>query len=401
MIFERSEIFIITEVLFIFLRLGLTSFGGPVAHIGYFRQEFVEKRKWLDSESYADLVALCQFLPGPSSSQVGMAIGLMRAGAAGAVAAWLGFTLPSAIALIALGLGVSVFDLATHSGLLHGLKMVAAAVVAQAIWGMTKSHCTDIKRALIGVVSAAAVLLIPSSLNQVAVILASAVVGVFVFSTQERIHPNHSHTHIHIPVKRSNGLILLSLFGLLLLTLPLLAIQIKSYPIDLFAKLFQTGSMVFGGGHVVLPLLQSQVVPTGWISNDTFLAGYGLTQAVPGPLFTFAAFIGAASNQSPSGWIGGGLAVFAIFLPSFLIVIGIMPFWEQFRANTNIQKSMMGVNAAVVGILLAAFYDPIWTSAVLGLQDFAMVVLFYLMLQLWKLPPWLVVIAGAGLGYFL
>ena len=399
MIHKRSAIFMITEVFFIFLRLGLTSFGGPVAHIGYFRQEFVEKRKWFDSESYTDLVALCQFLPGPSSSQVGMAIGLMRAGAAGAVAAWLGFTLPSAIALIALGLGISVFDLTAHTGLLHGLKMVAAAVVAQAIWGMTKSHCADIKRALIGMLAAVAVLLIPSSLNQVAVILASAVVGILVFSTEQRNHLKH--IHIHIPVKRSTGLILLSLFGLLLLTLPIFASQTKSYPIDLFAKFFQTGSMVFGGGHVVLPLLQSQVVPIGWISNDTFLAGYGLTQAVPGPLFTFAAFIGAASNQSPSGWMGGGLAVVAIFLPSFLMVIGIMPFWDKFRANTTIQKSMIGVNAAVVGILLAAFYNPIWMSAVLGPQDFALVVLFYLMLQLWKLPPWLVVIAGAGLGLFL
>ena len=384
-----------SEVFMTFLRLGLTSFGGPVAHIGYFRQEFVEKRRWISSNAYADLVALCQFLPGPSSSQVGMAIGLMRAGIKGSVAAWLGFTLPSAIALILFGLGISQLDLQSYSGVIHGLKLVATAVIAQAIWGMSKSHCADLKSALLGVLATAIILIVPSSLNQVGVIVASAILGILFLTPKTSTF----ETHLPVGVNKKTGLALLLLFGSLLIVLPIVAQEVRSYPIKLFSSFFQTGSLVFGGGHIVLPLLQSQVVPTHWVNNDSFLLGYGLTQAAPGPLFTFAAYLGAASSQSPNGWIGGAIALVAIFLPSFLMVIGIMPFWDELRKNITLQKSMIGVNAAVVGLLLAAFYNPVWINTVFNGQDLVRVIIFFSMLQHWKLAPWMVVVIGAISGY--
>jgi len=384
----------ISEVFLAFLKLGLTSFGGPIAHLGYFREEFVEKRKWLDTAAYSDLVALCQFLPGPSSSQVGMAIGLMRAGVGGSFAAWLGFTLPSALALIATGIGIAQIDMGTHSGLLHGLKLVAAAVIVQAIWAMAKIHCTELRRVAVGLMAAGSSLMVTSTYNQVAVIVVGGILGIFLF----KVNTTFNEPQINIPISRKTGFILLILFLALLAGLPLLTSTISNYGLDLFAKFFQTGSFVFGGGHVVLPLLQSQVVTNGWVSNDAFLAGYGLTQAVPGPLFTFAAYIGAVSNQSPSGWIGGAIALAGIFAPSFFMVLGIMPFWNEFRKNTNMQKSMIGINAAVVGLLLAALYNPIWTSTVLKLQDLMLIAVYYLALQFWRKPPWMVVIAGALIG---
>ena len=321
----------------------------------------------------------------------------MRAGVIGSIAAWLGFTLPSATVLICLGLGITQFDIASNLGLLHGLKLVAAAVIAQAIWAMAKNYCTDLSRICIALASAAIILMVPNSLTQVAVIVASGLIGALIFNTKT----TDKQTFIHIPVRRKTGLILLILLTLLLLTLPLIAQKTQSYPINVFANLFQTGSLVFGGGHVVLPLLQSQVVPTAWVDNDTFLAGYGLTQAMPGPLFTFAAYIGAVSSQAPSGWTGGLIALVAIFSPSFLMVIGIMPFWDQLRKNSSIQRSILGVNSAVVGILIAAFYSPVWISTVLNMKDIGFVILFYLLLQKWKLPPWLVVLLGAILGVFI
>jgi len=384
----------ISEVFLAFFKLGLTSFGGPIAHLGYFREEFVEKRKWLDASAYADLVALCQFLPGPSSSQVGMAIGLIRAGVSGSLAAWVGFTLPSALVLMAFGVGIAQIDLGYYSGLLHGLKLVAAAVIAQAIWTMAKSHFSELIRVLIGLAAAAATLMFQSSYCQVGVIAVSGFFGILLFN----VNTVFNQSQIHIPMTRKAGLILLIIFAGLLAGLPLAASQIGSYALELFAKLFQTGSLVFGGGHVVLALLQSQVVPSGWISNDTFLAGYGLTQAVPGPLFTFAAYIGAVSNQAPSGWIGGILALAGIFAPSFFMVLGILPFWNEFRRNTIMQKSLIGINAAVVGLLLAAFYSPVWISTVSKAQDLILIVFFYILLQIWKRPPWMVVVAGAFVG---
>lgn len=385
------------EIFLIFFRLGLTSFGGPIAHLGYFRQEFVARRRWLDEHAYADLVALCQFLPGPASSQVGIALGLSRGGIPGAVASWLGFTLPSAIALVLFGLGVTYFSGNLGSGWLHGLKVVAVAVVAQALWGMGKSLSPDKLRATVAVGAAVAVTLFPSALGQVSVIAASGLFG-WVFLRNSGALP---HNQIQTTSGRATGVLMLFVFFLLLFALPVAAGSTNSYGVKLFDSFYRAGSLVFGGGHVVLPLLQSQVVPAGWISNDAFLAGYGAAQAVPGPLFTFAAYLGAVSTQAPSGWLGAGIALVAIFLPAFLLIAGILPFWEVLRRYEAMQRAMLGINAAVVGLLLSAFYNPVWTSAIRNTADFSLAAVAFLLLAFWKCPPWLVVIlaaAVAGLG---
>ena len=385
------------EIFSIFFRLGLTSFGGPIAHLGYFRQEFVARRRWLDEHAYADLVALCQFLPGPASSQVGIALGLSRGGIPGAVASWLGFTLPSAIALVLFGLGVTYFSGNLGSGWLHGLKVVAVAVVAQALWGMGKSLSPDKLRATVAVGAAVAVTLFPSALGQVSVIAASGLFG-WVFLRNSGALP---HNQIQTTSGRATGVLMLFVFFLLLFVLPVAAGSTNSYGVKLFDSFYRAGSLVFGGGHVVLPLLQSQVVPAGWISNDAFLAGYGAAQAVPGPLFTFAAYLGAVSTQAPSGWLGAGIALVAIFLPAFLLIAGILPFWEVLRRYEAMQRAMLGINAAVVGLLLSAFYNPVWTSAIRNTADFSLAAIAFLLLAFWKCPPWLVVILAAvvaGLG---
>ncbi len=378
-------------IFLIFLRLGLTSFGGPIAHIGYFRQEFVERRKWLDEHTYADLVALCQFLPGPASSQVGIALGLSRAGMPGAIAAWLGFTLPSAIVLVLFGLWLSFVGDKLGSGWLHGLKIVAVAVVAQALWGMGKSLSPDKVRATITVCAAIIALLVPSSFGSVSVIFVSGLFG-WVFLRTSATLP---HSLIQTTTSRATGMVLLLVFFLLLFLLPVASASSASYMVKLFDGFYRTGALVFGGGHVVLPLLQSQVVPAGWVSNDVFLAGYGAAQAVPGPLFTFAAYLGAVSTQSPSGWVGAGIALVAIFLPSFLLIVGVLPFWESLRRYAAMQRVMLGINAAVVGLLLAAFYDPVWTSAIHSTTDFCFAAFVFLLLVFWKFPPWLVVLLAA------
>jgi len=385
-------------IFLIFLRLGLTSFGGPVAHLGYFREEFVNRRKWLDDHAYSDLVALCQFLPGPASSQVGIALGLSRRGVAGAVAAWLGFTLPSAIALTVFALTLAHPGSSTGGNWLHGLKVVAVAVVAQALWAMGKSLCPDRLRASFALGAAMAVAAVPGPLGQVLVIVMGGLLGWRLLKATAIL----PHSAMTIPVSRRSGMIALCIFAGLLALLPVLAEQSHSYTIQLFNGFFRTGALVFGGGHVVLPLLQAQVVPTGWVSDNTFMAGYGAAQAVPGPLFTFAAFLGAVSSQSPSGWQGGAIAVVAIFLPSFLLVIGTLPLWESLRRHSAMQRAMLGVNATVVGLLLAAFYQPVWTSAILSLADFCLAALCFLLLGFWKTPPWAVVIfaaVAAGLGW--
>lgn len=379
------------EVFFVFLRLGVTSFGGPIAHIGYFRQEFVVRRKWLDEHAYVDLVALCQFLPGPASSQIGIALGLSRGGFPGAIAAWLGFTLPSAIALVLFGLGLSALGARLGSGWLHGLKVVAVAVVAQALWGMGKSLCPDRQRATIAVSAATLATIIPTSLGQVVVMTVSGIVGWKLLTPP----PELPHSLIQNATSRKAGVMLLSIFILLLLTLPVIAANSDNYVMQLIDSFYRAGSLVFGGGHVVLPLLQSQVVPTGWVTNDAFLAGYGAAQAVPGPLFTFAAYLGAVSSKSPAGWLGAGIATMAIFLPSFLLIAGTLPFWERLRRYHGIQRAMLGINAAVVGLLLAAFYNPVWTSAILSAADFCLATGAFLMLVFWKCPSWLVVILAA------
>ncbi|AEI41168.1 chromate efflux transporter [Paenibacillus mucilaginosus] len=353
------------------LRLGLTSFGGPAAHLGYFRQEYVVRRRWIDERTYADLVALCQFLPGPASSQVGMGIGLLRGGIAGALTAWLGFTLPSVLALTLFAFAVQG-GAAASSPWLHGLKLVAVAVVAQAVIGM------GAKLAGAGP-------------------LPAGLFGLWAFRSGGA--QQEAPASLHIPVSRRAGAVSLGLFFVLLIGLPWLRTAVDNPSLALFDIMYRAGSLVFGGGHVVLPLLDRELVPGGWMNSETFLAGYGAAQAVPGPLFTFASYLGAAAM----GWQGAVVATLAIFLPAFLLILGALPFWADLRTSPRAQGALAGINAAVVGILLAAWYQPIWMTAVLRPADFAAAALLYGMLEFWKLPPWVVVIAGAllgsGLGY--
>lgn len=382
------------QIFLIFLRLGLTSFGGPVAHLGYFREEFVNRRRWLSEKSYADLVALCQFLPGPASSQVGMALGLTRGGYPGVFAAWCGFTLPSALALIALALGLSVWGEALPGGVLDGLKIVAVAVVAQAVWGMGRYLCPDTPRISLMLAATCLVLLTHGPLVQVVVIVIAGILGTLLFTPPA----DTQHEALPVAVSRRAGSLWLTLFALLLLGLPLLAGAFASQTLALVDAFYRSGALVFGGGHVVLPLLQAEVVPPGWVDNNTFLAGYGAAQAVPGPLFTFAAYLGASMSSAPSGWLGGLIALLAIFLPSFLLIAGALPFWEALRRRRRVQAALMGVNAAVVGLLLAALYDPVWTSAIHDPADFALALAALIALTRWKMPAWLVVLGCGVIG---
>ena len=382
------------EVLLVFLRLGLTSFGGPIAHLGYFHDEFVVRRRWLEEKTYADLVALCQFLPGPASSQVGLAIGLSRAGYLGALAAWVGFTMPSAIALVLFAYGVETLGSALGSGWLHGLKVVAVAVVAQAVLSMMRSLAPDRERATLAVVATVLVIAIPSAWGQIGAIVLGGVAGVILF----RSLPPTDHVALPHPISRTGGALSLVLFFVLLLGLPLLATVIPSQALTLFEAFYRAGSLVFGGGHVVLPLLQASVVPPGWVTNDAFLAGYGAAQAVPGPLFTFAAYLGAVMGPQPNGWAGASLCLVAVFLPSFLLVFGALPFWDELRRRRWAQSALTGVNAAVVGLLLAALYNPVWTAGITSGADFALGSAAFLLLFMWKTPPWLVVVLSAAGG---
>ena len=381
----------------IFLRLGLTSFGGPIAHLGYFRDAFVTRRRWLSERSYADLVALCQFLPGPASSQVGIALGLSRAGYGGALAAWLGFTLPSAVVLILLALGITRHSTAIPPGALHGLKVVAVAVVAQAVWGMARNLCTNAPRVAVMLLAACVALLQTSAWGQVGVILIAGMAGLLLFKPA----PPTAHDALPVTISRRAGALWLSLFVLLLASLPILAQWLPNPTLAVTDAFYRTGALVFGGGHVVLPLLQAEVVPRHWVSNDVFLAGYGAVQAMPGPLFTFAAFLGASMTQAPNGWLGGLLCLLAIFAPSFLLVLGALPFWESLRRSPRTQAALAGVNAAVVGLLLAALYQPVWTSAIFTAQDVALALIGLVSLMVWKLPPWLVVVGSGAAGWLL
>jgi chromate transporter len=375
------------SVFLIFLRLGLTSFGGPIAHLGYFRAEFVERRKWLAEAAYADLVALCQLLPGPASSQVGIALGLTRAGYGGGLAAWLGFTAPSAIALATFGIFITHAGARLGSGWLHGLKVVAVAVVAQALWGMARTLTPDVKRASIAIVAAGIATAVPNAVGQIGVILAGGVAGaLFLKAASVSLEAFPASK-----ISRRAGVSAIVLCLTLLVVLPLLAETSGRYVAQLFDVFFRVGALVFGGGHVVLPLLQAEVVPKGWVSNDLFLAGYGAAQAVPGPLFTFAAYLGSVSAKVPNGWLGALIAVVAIFLPSFLLVCGALPFLEALRQHQGARRALVGINAAVVGLLLAAFYNPIWTSAILKPADFCLAALGFLLLVIWKWPSWLIV----------
>lgn len=387
------------EVFLAFLKLGLTSFGGPIAHLGYFRDELVVRRKWIDEDGYADLVALCQFLPGPASSQVGFSLGLMRGGPLGALAAWTAFTLPSAILLVAFAYGAAAFEGQIGAGLLHGLKLVAVAVVAQAVWGMAKALTPDRERAGIALLSLFVVVFVAGSLGQVAAIVVGALAGLLLL----RGLPVSSVGKLSFRVSRSVGVAALVLFAVLLVGLPAIVAASGSQGIALFDAFYRSGALVFGGGHVVLPLLEAEVVQPGWVAADGFLAGYGAAQAVPGPLFTFAAYLGAIMGPAPTGIAGAAIALVGVFLPGLLLVVGALPFWDAFRTRPLAQAAMRGANAAVVGVLGAALYDPVWTSAILRPADFAVALGGFLLLTVWKLPPWMVVVAlalaGVGLAF--
>ncbi|WP_173931772.1 chromate efflux transporter [Chelativorans sp. Marseille-P2723] len=380
------------EVFAAFLKLGLTSFGGPIAHLGYFRDEFVVRRRWLNEKGYADLVALCQFLPGPASSQVGFALGLLRAGPLGAAAGWLAFTLPSAIILVLFALGAATFGGPVGSGILHGLKVVAVAIVAQAVWGMARSLCPDRERASIALAAALIVIFIAGFMGQIAAILAGGLGGLWLCRSGAG---DGAASHVRFPLTRASGLISLGLFFGLLLGLPLLASATAWQGVAVFDAFYRAGALVFGGGHVVLPLLETEIVRSGWVSADAFLAGYGAAQAIPGPLFTFAAYLGMVLGPEPNGFLGAGIALASIFLPGFLLLLGVIPFWDSFRMQPSAQAMMRGTNAAVVGILAAALYDPVWSNAIRGPYDFALAMSCFVLLMVWKRPPWNVVLIAA------
>ncbi|MBM3217678.1 MAG: chromate efflux transporter [Candidatus Rokubacteria bacterium] len=387
----------VLEVLAVSTRLGLTSFGGPVAHLGYFREEYVRRRKWLTEDAYADLVALCQFLPGPTSSQVGVAIGILRAGLPGAVAAWLGFTVPSAIALVVFAFGLQRLGV-SDAGWLHGLKIAAVAVVANAVWGMARSLAPDRERATLALAAAIIVLSWPGAPGQVLVIALAGLVGWRLLGGSR----HDERVALATTVGRGTAVASLTIFFALLLLLPVIRQASPSPALDVFDSFFRVGSLVFGGGHVVLPLLQAEVVPSGWVTNEEFVAGYGAAQAVPGPLFTFAAYLGAVMHRPPNGIAGAALALGAIFLPTFLMVVGALPFLSALRTRPAFQAALRGINAGVVGLLLAALYHPVWTSAITAPADVALALVTFALLALWNLPAWLVVViaalGGAALG---
>jgi chromate transporter len=376
------------EVFVTFLRLGLTSFGGPVAHIGYFHREFVVRRGWTDEGTFADLVALSQFLPGPSSSQVVLAIGLSRRGLLGGFVAWLGFTLPSAILLYAFAQLASSMTGAVAVAALHGLKIVAVAVVAQAVWGMARMLTPDFRRATIAILALAVELYVAGSFGQITAIMLGAVAGISL-CRDVLVSPKG---HIAFSVSRRTGMVCLTAFFVILLGTPILAVALQNHTMAVFDAFYRSGALVFGGGHVVLPLLRDAVVAPGWISTSSFLAGYGAAQAVPGPLFTVSAYLGSALNAQPNGLLGAGMALIAIFLPGTLILIGAIPFWDEFRTRQNAQAVMRGVNAAVVGILAAALYDPLWKTSIGGPTDIVLAGIGFVLLAFWKLPPWLLVV---------
>ena len=386
------------RVFLAFLALGLTSFGGPVAHIGYFREAFVVRRGWLDERGYAELVALCQMLPGPTSSQVGIGIGLTKAGLAGAVAAWLGFAAPSAAALVALGYGVVAFGDAIPAGLLAGLKTVVVAVVAQAVWGMARTLCPDPPRVTIAALAAVLALGVGGPAGQAGTIAGGALIGFLFLRDRAPALPAAGRAAPAAPAGTVAALALALFFAALLL-LPVAAATWPSQTLALIDGFYRSGALVFGGGHVVLPLLEAEVLPPGWVSRDAFLAGYGAAQAVPGPLFTFSAYLGTVMETPPAGWRGALICLAAIFAPSLLLVVGTLPWWTALSRLEATRRATLGINAAVVGLLLAALFDPVWTSGVRSAGDFALALAAFVLLASWKLPPWLVVVLGALSGW--
>jgi chromate transporter len=383
------------EIFLAYLRLGCTSFGGPIAHLGYFREEFVARRKWLDDTAFTDIVGLCQFLPGPASSQVGFAIGLLRGGALGALAAWAGFTMPSALLMFAVACGHSLFTSRGGAGVTHALELVAVGVIAQALLGMMRSLTPDRIRATIAVVATAVVLWFGQGVSQLGAIALGVVLGLLFC----RSLALPAASNIEIRISRPASMCALALFCVLLVAPAIFLTAHPTQSVALFQAFYRSGALVFGGGHVVLPLLQTAVVNPGWTDNNTFLAGYGAAQAMPGPLFTFAAYLGAVVQPPPHGAAGAAIALLGIFLPGLLLVVGVLPFWSRLRENAVSRAAFAGVNASVVGILLAALYRPVWTSAVLSPMDFVAAVAAFVALVVWKLPPWAVVVAAGVLGF--
>ncbi len=377
------------------LRLGLTSFGGPVAHLGFFREEYVTRRRWLDDTGFADLVSLCQSLPGPASSQVIFGIGLARKGMAGGLACWLGFTLPSALIMMACGYSAASMGTLQHAGWLPGLKIAAVAVVAQAVWGMGTQLCPDRSRLTMALFSAVAMLLLPAGTTPLLVIVAGGLLG---WARYRRIRVPTTPAPLPFAVSHVRGAALLLLFFVLLLALPAAASWTHLRGLEYFNGFYRVGALVFGGGHVVLPLLQAQVVRRGWVDDSTFVAGYGLAQALPGPLFSFAAYLGAAAKAEPNGWSGGLICLLGIYLSPLLLMAGAIPFWETLRRTRSAQAALRGMNAAVTGILLAALYDPLWVTAIHAPRDLALAMATFALLFIWRFPPWLMVLLAAGAG---
>lgn len=383
------------KIFLIFLRLGLTSFGGPIAHIAYFRDEFVTRRNWFSEKAYSEIVALCQFLPGPASSQVGLAIGMSAAGYRGALAAWLGFTLPSAVAITLFAFGLNAFSYESIEGVIHGLKVVAVAIIIQAIWGMARSLCPDLARIILMIIATLLVNFIAHPLSQIVAIALCATAGLAMI----KLDHTTSNEELIVKSNKTLGIVFLSLFFILLLGLPILNFVFPSQTMQLIASFYKAGSLVFGGGHVVLPLLQSETVALGHLSNETFLAGYGAAQAVPGPLFTFASFLGASMYGGELAWYGSLIALLAIFLPAFLLVAGVLPFWQSIRNHHSAQKALAGANAGVVGLLIAVLYNPVWNSTISGLGDIFLLSSALICLFLFKLPSWLVVVIFSIIGF--
>ena len=381
-------------IFWVFLKLGCTSFGGPIAHIGYLRHEFVEKRKWLDDNAYTDLVALCNFLPGPASSQIGIALGALKAGLPGGFAAWLGFTMPSALALLLFAHGFTALGLSADAGWIHGLKIVAVAVVAQAVWGMGKTLCPDRLRATLAIAATLIVFAWPTGWGQISAIVLGALVGLRYLQPVTLHQPENTR----FMVSKAAAATAWVLFFGLLFALPALAHLTGAQALATFDSFYRTGSLVFGGGHVVLPLLRNEVVLSGWVDDGVFLAGYGAAQAVPGPLFTFAAYLGSVMSVTPNGFAGGLLCLVAIFLPAFLLIVGALPFWDALRQKTHVQSALRGVSAAVVGLLLAALYDPVWTSSIRSTGDMALALVSFGLLMFWKWAPLQVVVFAATGG---
>ena len=379
------------EIFLTFLSLGLSSFGGPVAHLSFFYKDLVIRRKWLDSQLFSELIALCQFLPGPSSSQVGLSIGFIKGGFSGALAAWLGFTTPSAIILILFGYGYSVYSDVIPFGVIHGLKIFAVAIVAQAIWTMGLTFCKDVKCILITVAVGFLIILSPTPLFQFFAIILSGVIGAFVFTVSAK----NEISNFKYLIKIRFALVLLACFFIFLFLFPIL-VNVSDNPfLSVIDSFYRAGSLVFGGGHVVLPLLQAEIVSTGFVSNEAFLAGYGAAQAMPGPLFTFAAYLGTVSDSYPNGLFGGLIALLAIYLPSFFLVIGVLPFWHKLRKIMIFRKAIIGINAAVVGILIAAFISPVSTNGILSLHDFIAAFLLFVLIHFSKAPIWTLVIMAS------